>query len=85
MPNYINKAAWQDALLKEEILAEIGEGGGGAPAEVTADDITDASTIGKTILTAANVAAIISAIGAATAQELSDLADRVEALETNQG
>jgi len=42
MVNYINKAAWQDALLKEEILAEVGEGGGPVAAvDVTADAVED--------------------------------------------
>ncbi|WP_397452515.1 DUF1737 domain-containing protein [Pseudomonas sp. NA-150] len=42
------------------------DGGGGAPGDITAGDITDASTVGKTMLTCADEAAARAAIGAGT-------------------
>jgi hypothetical protein len=41
-------------------------GGGGGPTDVSADDITDATTVGKAVLTAADAAAARTAIGAGT-------------------
>ncbi|MEK8215512.1 hypothetical protein [Paenibacillus sp. FSL L8-0463] len=41
-------------------------GGGGGSSSVSAADITDASTVGKQVLTAANAAAVRTAIGAGT-------------------
>lgn len=46
-----------------------------------AADISDASTIGKTILTAEDAAAVITALSVATSAELAALDARVTALE----
>lgn len=40
--------------------------GGGAPADITSDDITDATTVGKNVIKAADQAAARTAIGAGT-------------------
>lgn len=62
---------------KSSIVAAINEvaasGGGGGP--VTADDITDASAVGKTVLTAVDAAAARTAIGAKAASWLPAAAD----------
>jgi hypothetical protein len=42
------------------------DGGSGGPSTVTSDDITDASVIGRSVLTAADAPAVRAAIGAGT-------------------
>ncbi|MMZ43655.1 Head fiber protein [compost metagenome] len=49
-----------------EELEELGIGGGGEGGPITADQITDASAVGKSVLKAADAAAARSAIGAGT-------------------
>lgn len=53
---------------------DIGGGGGGEAAPITAESITDASTVGRGVLTAANQAAARTAIGAGTGNGTSSLA-----------
>ena len=53
-----------DALI--QVLATITEAGGGGDVTVTSAQITDATTVGKSVLTAANAAAARTAIGAGT-------------------
>lgn len=45
MVQFINKAAWQDAELKEEILAEIADGG--VTVSVSWDDVEDKPEFGS--------------------------------------
>lgn len=61
MVQYINKAAWQDAELKEEILAEIADGG--VPVSVSWDDVEGKPAV---IAAGADQAAARTAIGAGT-------------------
>lgn len=61
---FINNAARLDYALKQEILEEIS--GGGVPVEIASEDITDATAIGISVLTATDAAAARTAIGAGT-------------------
>lgn len=54
------------ALFNPDGTPFTGGGGGGEPTPVTSDDITDASEVGKEVLTAANQADARAAIGAGT-------------------
>ncbi|SEF28542.1 hypothetical protein ABL840_26630 [Variovorax sp. NFACC27] len=58
------------ALYPDEVVQVVikgtPDGGSGGPSTVTSDDITDASAIGRSVLTSADAAAVRSAIGAGT-------------------
>lgn len=55
-----------DGSFVQALVKGTANGGGGGPSEVTSADITDATTVGKNVLTAADAAAARTAIGAGT-------------------
>ncbi|EED38271.1 TPA: hypothetical protein UN285_000413 [Stenotrophomonas maltophilia] len=59
----VSQKHFAQAMVKGDVA---GGGGGGGTLPITADNITDASTVGKQVLTAADQAAARTAIGAGT-------------------
>lgn len=63
-----------DNKLCQAVVKGTADGGGEIPAvEITAEDITDASAVGRSVLTALNEAAARAAIGAGTGNGTSNL------------
>lgn len=61
----VSQKHFAQAMVKGDVAGG-GGGGGGGTLPITADNITDASTVGKQVLTAADQAAARTAIGAGT-------------------
>lgn len=55
------------------------------PSEISSDNISDATTVGKNLIKASDAAAARTAIGAADAATVTDLVARVQALESAEG
>lgn len=57
------------------LVSGVSGGGGGDADPITSDDITDATAVGKSVLTAASAAAARTAIGAASTDDIPDIPD----------
>ncbi|HHA2772109.1 TPA: head fiber protein [Stenotrophomonas maltophilia] len=62
----VSQKHFAQAMVKGDVAGGGGGGGGGGTLPITADNITDASAVGKQVLTAADQAAARTAIGAGT-------------------